>query len=405
MPKVKIGILREGKVPIDRRVPFTPLQAAELVRTFPEIKLLVQRSDIRCFSDQEYKSEGVEVVDSVNECDILFGVKEVPVHELIPGKTYFFFSHTIKKQPYNRSLLQSIVKDKIRLIDYEILTNDQGQRIVAFGRWAGIVGAYNGILTYGKKHHLFDLRRAHECHDLEDLKSEFQKAKLPPVKIVVTGGGRVSQGAMEVLKGMNIEQVTPDNFLHKEFSNPVFTQLNPEDYNRHKDQREFDLKDFFSSPENYLGQFSEYTKNADILIAAAYWDPRSPVLFTKNDMLDPEFKIDVIADITCDIEGSIPSTKKASTIDDPVYDYNPKRDQLEAAFSNEKNVSVMAVDNLPCELPRDASASFGKELTKNVIPHLLLGDKEGVIARATITENGMLTKKYAYLQDYLEGKS
>lgn len=404
MTKVKIGIIREGKTPVDHRVPLTPHQASLVKATFPHVDLVVQRSDIRCFSDKEYESKGIMTTDSVADCDILLGVKEVPINELIPGKTYFFFSHTIKKQPYNQPLLRAILDQKIRLIDYETLTDESGKRIIAFGRWAGIVGAYNGIWTYGKRYNLFDLRRASACHDLEDLKTEFAKVKLPAIKIVLTGGGRVAKGAMEVLMGMGIKKVTPAVFLTEQFACPVFTQLNSRDYHIRKEGGLFSRHEFYKQPGNYDGDFLKFAKASDILIAAAFWDPNSPVLFQREDILRNDFQIRIIADITCDIEGSIPSTKQPATIKEPVYDYNPSDNEVEAPFTDEGNITVMAVDNLPCELPRDASESFGNELANNILPELLGKDEHGIIMRATLTENGELTKRYSYLTDYAKGK-
>ncbi|MEP0368695.1 MAG: NAD(P)-dependent oxidoreductase [Cyclobacteriaceae bacterium] len=404
MAKVKIGLIKEGKIPIDRRVALTPAQAREAMERFPEVEIVAQSSDIRCFSDADYEVEGIKVVDSLDDCSIILGVKEVPIPTLMGDKTYFFFSHTIKKQPYNQTLLQEVLKKNIRLIDYETLTDEAGKRIIAFGRWAGIVGAYNGILTFGQRYNLFHLRPAHKCFDLEDLKTEYDKAKLPPVKIILTGGGRVAKGAMEVLVGMGVRKVTPKQFVEDTFDYPVFVQLNTRDYNKKKDGGEFSRKEFYQFPEHYESDFLKYTQDADILIASAYWDPRAPVLFEREDIIKDDFKLDVIADITCDIEGSIPSTKKPSTIEDPIYDYNPTDDEVEAPFTDEGNITVMAVDNLPCELPRDASDSFGNELMNNVLPELLGDDSKEIIKNATIADKGQLTEKYSYLQDYVDGK-
>lgn len=399
----KIGIIKEGKIPIDRRVPLTPQQAKQLKENY-DIEIVVQSSDIRCFTDDDYRNAGLSVVDSLDDCDIILGVKEVPIDKLIPNKTHFFFSHTIKKQDYNRHLLRAILEKNIKLIDWETLTNESGNRVIAFGRWAGIVGAYNGLWTFGKRYNLFNLRRAHECFDYEDLKTEFKKINLPNVKIALTGGGRVTKGAMEVLLGAGISQVTPHDYLTKRFDEPVFTQLNSRDYNKRKDGGEFHRNEFYNHPELYEGDFLKYTRVTDILIACAYWDPAAPVLFHREDIIKDDFDIRVIADITCDIEGSIPSTKKPSTIDDPIYDYNPSDDEIEQPLSDEGNITVMAVDNLPCELPRDASQSFGDQFLENVVEHLLGIDEKGVIKGATIAEAGALTEKYDYLQDYVDGK-
>ncbi len=399
----KIGIIKEGKIPIDKRVPITPVQAKHISDTF-KVEIKVQSSDIRCFSDQDYKDAGIEVVESVEDCDIILGVKEVQINDLIPKKTHFFFSHTIKKQDYNQKLIRAIIDKRIRLVDWETLTNGNGNRIIAFGRWAGIVGAYNGIWTYGKRYNLFNIRRAHECFDLEDLKTEFPKVKLPAVKIAITGGGRVAKGAIEVLDGIGIRRVTPHDFLVERFNEPTFTVLNSRDYNKHAQGKEFQRNEFHEHPENFEGDFLKFAKVTDLLIASAFWNPAAPVLFRREDVLEHHFGIRVIADITCDIEGSIPSTKKPSTIEDPIYDYNPEDNSVEEAVSDEGNITVMAIDNLPCELPRDASESFGDQLIENVLPHLLNGDEKDIIKNATITENGALTSRYKYLQDYVDGK-
>jgi len=401
---VTIGLLREGKIPVDRRVALPPEHAARVKQMFPNVKIVAQRSDIRCYEDFAYEKEGIRVVDKLDDCDVLIGVKEVPIADLIPGKTYFFFSHTIKKQPYNRKLLQEILVKNIRLIDYETLTDQTGKRIIAFGRWAGIVGAYNGIYTFGKRYNLFHLRRAHECFDLDDLRTEFAKVKLPPVKIILTGGGRVAKGAIEVLMGMGIRKVTPRQFVEENFDFPVFAQLNARNYNSRKDKSAFSRKQFYTAPQLFEGSFLPYARHADILIASAFWDPAAPVLFTREDIMRDDFKISVIADITCDINGSVPSTKQPSTIESPLYDYNPCDDQVENPLTDEGNITVMAVDNLPCELARDASASFGDTLVESVLPELIGGDRQGIIQRATITDGGQLTEKYSYLQDYVDGK-
>lgn len=400
---MKIGLIREGKIPTDKRVPFTPLQAEEIQLRFPDIKMLCQESDIRCFSDDEYRAHGIEVKKDVSECDILMGIKEVPIDLLLEGKTYFFFSHTIKKQAYNRKLLQAVLKKKIKLVDYEALTDRQGNRLVAFGRYAGIVGAYNGLWAYGKRFNLFSLRRAHECFDVNDLKLELRKVKLPAVKIILTGAGRVGKGSMETLDSAGIRKVNPNDFLNRSFSEPVYVQLSSADYHTHKDGRIFNREEFHKYPERYTSSFHEFTKVADILMAGAYWNPKAPVLFTREEMLSPEFRIQVIADITCDIDGSIPSTKHATTIADPLYDYDPATDSVQPVHSNEKFVTVMAVDNLPCELPRSASEEFGHDLINKVLPLLNNIDHDDIIKRATIAEDGKLTTSYEYLTDYVLG--
>ena len=404
MTKTTIGLIREGKIPIDRRVALTPAQAKTVMSRFPDVEVVAEKSDIRCYGDKEYEREGVRLVDSLKDCDIILGVKEVPLDDLIPEKTYFFFSHTIKKQPYNRQLLQEILKKNISLIDYETLTDQTGKRIIAFGRWAGIVGAYNGIWTFGQRYNLFDTRRACTCFDLDDLWSELKKINLPPIKIVLTGGGRVAKGAMEVLTKLGVRKVTSRQFLEEWYDFPVFVQLNARNYNRSKEGEDFSRNSFYETPQMYETDFIKYAAVADILIASAFWDPKAPVLFERKEILSDDFKITVIADITCDIEGSIPCTKRPSTIEAPIYDYNPCDDQIENPLSDEANITVMAVDNLPCELPRDASANFGNDLVEKVLPEILGNDSMGIIQRATIAKNGKLSGRFTYLQEYVDGK-
>ncbi len=401
---IQIGIIKEEKVPVDHRVPITPAQSAQIQRDFPKARIKVQSSSVRCYPDEDYRKEGIEIVPSVMDCDILMGVKEVPIPSLIADKTYLFFSHTIKKQIYNRNLLRAILEKNIRIIDYEALLNEHGHRIVAFGRWAGIVGAYNAIWTYGKRYNLFTIKRVHDCFDFEDLKTEYSKVRLPSIKIAVTGGGRVSKGVMEVLLAMNIKMVSPAAFIERVFDVPVFCQLNTRDYCKHKSGESFVRSSFYSSPEDYQGDFLKYAQVADVLIAGAYWDPRAPILFEREDVLKNNFKIRIIADITCDIQGSIPSTLRSCTIDEPIYDYNPSEDVVELPLTDEANITVMAVDNLPCELSRDASESFGDELINNVLPYLIGEDTLDRIANATVAERGRLSSKYDYLKDYVEGK-
>lgn len=402
MKSLRIGLIRESKVPIDRRVALAPNSAQHINQNFPNFEVVCQSSPHRSYSDQEYLDAGVEVVEDVSDCDILLGVKEVMIEELIPDKIYFFFSHTIKAQAYNRALLRAILQKNITLVDYECLTNSTGNRLLAFGRYAGIVGAYNTLWTFGQRYKLYDILRAYQCFDLKQLREELKKVLLPPINIAVTGGGRVAKGAMEILNDLNLKRVSPAEFLTEAYPKPVYTQLNNRDYNIHKDHSPFNRGDFFSHPENYQSSFLSFANRADMLIAGAYWDPQAPVLFTIDDILKPDFKIKVIGDITCDIEGSMPSTKKATTIKDPIYDYNPSQDKIEQPLTDEANITVMSIDNLPGELPRDASYDFGEDLIRNVLPHLIGSDESQIVSRATITKDGALTTNYRYLQRFVD---
>ncbi|MBM3177303.1 MAG: alanine dehydrogenase [Bacteroidetes bacterium] len=400
---IRIGLIREGKNPPDKRVPFTPDQVLEIHQLFPEVKVMVEKSPIRCFPDQEYADFGIDVTENISDCQILMGIKEVPVQQLIDDKTYLFFSHTIKKQPYNRKLLQAVLEKRIKLVDYEALKDTQGNRLVAFGRYAGIVGAYNGLWAYGKKHKLFSLRRAFECFDVNDLKLELRKVKLPPVKIILTGTGRVARGAMETLDTAGIRKISPQDYLNKTFQEPVYVQLGSGDYHFRKEGGVFNRAEFHAQPDRYGSRFADFARGTSLLIAGAFWNPKAPLLFSRDEMCAPDFTIDTIADVTCDINGSLPSTIRASSIAEPVYDYDPKTGKEVALHSSKPSVTVMAIDNLPCELPRSASEEFGRDLIDRILKPLLTGDQDGIIARGTIADQGRLTQAFSYLEDYVSG--
>lgn len=397
---IKIGLLKETKIPIDRRVPLSPQQCLVVLQKFPNVSLAIESSNIRCFTDDEYRNVGLTVSPSIHDCDIFLGVKEVNIDNLIPGKHYFFFSHTAKKQPHNRKLLRALLDKKITLTDYEYLVDDKGVRVVAFGRYAGLTGAYNALLAHGKRYQTFSLKPAHDCRDLEELKRELKKVALEPnTKIVLTGKGRVAGGAREILLETKIPEVAPTDFLTRAFSTPVFCQIDADEYTRHRDGQPFNFPHFFEHPQEYANAFLPFTKAADILIAGHFWHPQSPIFFTADDMTHSDFKIKIVADISCDIPGPIPCTLRASTIDEPLYGYDPKTKQEGDPYATE-NITVMAVDNLPCELPRDASLSFGEQLISHVLPHLFTKTSENMIKRATITKDGKLTNHFSYLTDF-----
>jgi len=401
--KVKVGLLRETKTPPDRRVPLTPAQVVELQEKYPFVDFYVQPSDIRCYSDDEYKYLRIPLREDLSHCDILMGVKEVDKRVFIKGKTYLFFAHVAKKQEHNLEMLREILKKKVRLIDYEYLTTDKGQRVVAFGRWAGIVGAYNALRARGIKTNRFKLKPAYQCRDLDEMWAGLRLIQLKPgLKILVTGEGRVASGAMETLANCsNLVKVSPEDFLAKEYDVPVVCQIGPQHYVKHTDGRPFDFNNFVYHPEDYLSDFHRFTKVTDVLIAAHYWDPKSPVFFTREDVEKPEFRISVIGDISCDVGGPIPTTLRASSIADPFYSYNKTRHCEEAPFSHPENITVMSIDNLPGELPRDASNDFGKQLMEHVLHDLFLDNDSAMIQRATITAGGSLEPQYRYLSDWV----
>jgi alanine dehydrogenase len=399
---MKIGIIREGKIPPDYRAPMSPEQVGRANDLF-DIELVVQSSPDRCFKDSDYIAENVEIVEDVSDCDVLLGVKEVPIDHLIPEKTYFFFSHTIKKQPHNAGLLAAVLKKNIRLIDYELLTDNNGNRLIAFGKFAGIVGAHNALLTYGSRTGLFSLKRMKDCEDYNEAKEIYKGLDLPNVKIVLTGMGRVGAGAAMVLKDMGIKQVEPDEYLSGKFDEPVFTQIDSDKYVERVDGMPYKQEDFYANPQSYKSKFGPYTKASDIMINGIYWDFRAPAFFNKEEMKSEEFRIQVVADITCDIapSSSIPSTLRASTIEEPVFGYHPDLETEVDAFRPDA-IDMMTIDNLPNELPRDASRAFGAQFIDKILPELLMPERSPMLARATIARNGELTEEYKYLKGYAE---
>lgn len=395
---MKIGVIREGKNPPDKRVPLTPEQCKQFNEKF-DAELVVQPSPIRAFKDEEYANLGVTLQEDLSDCDVIIGVKEVPIDMLIDNKQFFFFSHTIKKQPYNAKLMKSFLDKGITMTDYETLTYPNGARILGFGRYAGLVGAYNGILAWGKRTGDFDLKAAHATEGLKEMFEELKKVKFGNKKIAITGNGRVAKGAMEILDELKIKKVSPEDYLTQSYDEVVYTQLLSQDFYTSKEGKDWSSKDFYANPKEYKSTFLRYTSMTDLFISCHYWDHNADVLWTAEDMRSDDFNIKVVADITCDIKGSIPSTIQPSTIADPIYGYNPKTEDLGDAFA-EENITVMAVDNLPCEVPKDASEGFGTDMIDKVLPCLIESDPDTVIERASITVKGKLGEGYQYLSDY-----
>ena len=396
-----IGLIRERKNPPDTRVAFTPKQCVSIMQQYSDIRIVVESSPNRCYSDDEYTSVGVQVVDDVSACDILVGIKEVPIDSLIEGKTYFFFSHTKKMQPYNKPLMQALIRKKIRLIDYECLTHQDGQRVLGFGFFAGVVGAHNGILTYGKKHQLFELPKANEINNYAELLSFYEHLKLPNFKIAVTGSGKVTSGILEIMSHLDIQSIEPGDFISKDYDYPVYTHLKGGYLYQHKVTKKYNREDFHQHPEKYESLFQQYLPYTDILMNGIYWDRKIPRLFETEDVRNEDFRMSVIADITCDPDGSVPINVGASTIANPVYGIDRKTLQKVEPFQNNTEIiDVMAVDNLPNELPRDASKYFGAHFEKYILEPLLSGYHHDLIQRATICAEGRLTERYEYMKDY-----
>lgn len=400
---MKIGIIRETKSPTDKRVPLTPSQCRALLDRYTGLEITVQHSDFRCYSDREYDQEGITLAEDLSNCEVLLGVKEVALDSLIADKTYLFFSHTAKKQSYNRRLLQTIIRKGIRLIDYECLTGEDRVRVVAFGRWAGVVGAYNTLRAYGLRYNEYALRPASECKDLVELKWELGKVDLGQTRIAVTGGGRVAGGATEILDATGIRQVAPHTYLQQSFKSAIYTRLDPWHYARRTDGSSFDFSHFVSQPDMYENTFLPYASRTDIFIASHYWNPSAPLMLTRKDLCQSDIPITIIADISCDIRGPIQSTLRFSSIAEPFYGFDPETGLETNPFLSDV-ITVMAVDNLPGELPRDASTDFGGALMEYVIPELLGVKDSGMLDRASIAQDGALTGPFDYLQDYVDKK-
>jgi saccharopine dehydrogenase (NAD+, L-lysine forming) len=397
---IKIGLIREGKNPPDKRVPLSPKQCRKVLDTFPNIEIFVQPSPVRCFVDADYTAQGIELREDLSNCDILMGVKEVPVDMLIPEKKYFFFSHTIKKQAHNRKLMRVLLDKGITMVDYETITSANNGRLIGFGRYAGIVGTYNALRLYGVKYGHYDLKPAHLCFDRKELEIELKKVKLPAdYKIIVSGAGRVGGGCLEILNCIGLKKVGPQEFLTNHFTEAVFTQLHVRDYNLPPVGKSFVVEDFYHDPTEYRSAFMPFAKVGQMYIPCHFWDSRAPDILTALDLKNPELKINIIADISCDIKGPIASTLRPSTIFDPFYGYD-KFNEGETDFMLPNAIAVMAVDNLPCELPRDASKDFGETLIEKIFPLLTGNYPYHIIERATICKEGKLTANYAYLEDY-----
>ena len=396
---MKIGIIKEYKSPPDKRVVFSPEKCIETIKKFPEIEFFVEKSEIRCFSDSEYELLNIQTVSDLSHCDVLIGVKEVPVNKLINDKKYFFFSHTIKKQPYNKKLLQEILSRNIDLYDHETIVDKSNNRLIGFGYYAGVIGAYNGLRAYGLKTKSFVFPKAIDLKDRKEFNDILNTLSIPSIKILLSGKGRVGSGTKEVLDFLKIKEVSPNDFINNNYNEAVYSNIDVLDYN-FSHTIENTVSNFYKFPEKFVSTFSKFSSIADIYFAGHYHNPKAPKLITLNDMKKSNFNIDVIADISCDIDGPIACTIRASTINDPIYGFH-KSNSIECDFLNPDAIAVMAVDNLPCELPRDSSEMFGEMFLKHVIPSFFNDDKDDILKNPQMTSNGQLTPRFKYLSDYV----
>lgn len=399
---ITFAIIKERKTPPDRRVVFSPEKCQEVIKKFPDAKIIVEASDIRIFPDEAYRNAGFEVMEDVSSADVMLGVKEVPVASLIPNKKYFYFSHTIKKQPYNRQLLKAMLNKNIEMFDHETIVNKSNHRLIGFGYYAGLVGAYNGFRGLGLRDNLFELPKVETLPDFTAVKAELDKISIPNIKIILSGTGKVTKGAKEILDHLKIRKVSDAKYLSQDFDEPVYCLIGVEEYNKRKDGGEFKKREFYKDPSNYKSDFMKYAKVSDVFFTGHFYGNGAPYLFTREDAKRPDFKINLVADISCDVDGPVASTLRASTIANPFYGYDPQS-KTETNFDASGAIAVMAVDNLPCELPKDASEGFGEMFLDNVIPAFFNADKDGILKRAQMTTaDGKLTSRFAYLQEYVE---
>ena len=398
-----IGIIRESRND-ENRTPLVPEHIKKYKESNPNINFIIQPSNSRCFSDEEYELCGAKINENLNECSIIFGVKEIDPNILINNRTYLFFSHTFKinKQQKNiekhkKDLLLSILNKKITLIDYENIRGKNGTRCLGFGRFAGIVGCYNTLNLLLKVLGKQSLASAYKINDYERLVLNLKNLYFPKTKILVTGDGRVAKGVIELLNLTNIKAVSKKDFLEKKFDQPIFCNLETKDYVTNNSSTNFNLEHFIDNPQDYSSSALQYLKETDILISAHYWDPSSPKIFENEDLKVLQ-NLKIVGDITCDINGSVPTTIRSTTIEEP--NYWIERYTLKEIDENNDGIAVMAVDNLPSELPRDSSAEFSEGIIKEVLP-FLLNEDDGRILNGTITTDGSFLEKYNYLNNYI----
>ncbi|HIZ87227.1 MAG TPA: NAD(P)-dependent oxidoreductase [Candidatus Coprenecus pullistercoris] len=401
---MKIGIIRETKSPCDSRVLLTPVQVRMLMDEYPGVGFAVQSSKDRAFSDREYSCLGIDVREDVSDCDVLFGIKEVREDVLIPGKWYFFFGHVAKMQAYNRPLLMEMIRRGITFTDYEYLTDENGKRLCAFGWWAGLAGVYNTLRAYGLRYRLFELPHLSGNVTADNLKDRLRALVMPEVRVVVTGNGRVSKGAQYMLEESGFRRVAVEDYLSGlSVPGPCFCVAAVGDLVRNLDGTPFDRERFRRHPEDYASRFQEYSRVSDILLSCHYWEGGQPVYLDRMCMTDPERRLSVVGDVTCDIMGSMQCTLRPSTHAAPFYDFNPVTGGEEAPFSSPDNITVMAVDTLPNALPRETSGYFGDLFITRILPGVLGSSSpaaSAAVERGTILRCGKLTERYGYLCNF-----
>ena len=432
-----IGIRREDKNRWERRTPLTPAHIKELKESH-NIEVAVQPSDIRAFSGEDYEEAGASMDDALSSCQTIFAIKEIPIELLEEGKTYVFFAHVIKGQEHNMPLLKKMMELKCNLIDYERIVNDKGLRMIAFGKWAGLAGMTDTLAFFGKRltsqgiANPFDtLKPAHEYRDTEGLTADVSKVgesirenglprELVPMVVGLAGYGNVSGGCQEVLDHLPLEVIEPEqlaDFMEKgEFSDKKVYKVVFKEWHMVESistENEFELQDYYQHPEKYRGIFPKHLPHLTILMNCIYWNTMYPRLITKElakDMYggDQAPKLRAIGDISCDIDGAVEFTSKSTDIDNPTFVYDPIEDKLIDGVEG-RGFLVMAVDNLPCELPRESSKQFGDTLME-FVPAIAKADFSRPfnemelpppIRKAVILYHGKLRPDYEYLNKFL----
>ncbi|MGA1330673.1 MAG: NAD(P)-dependent oxidoreductase [Bacteroidia bacterium] len=415
MKTLQLGILRESKTPPDLRTPLVPEDCRILLNRFEGLRIVVQPSTLRCFTDEQYQEVGCQISENLEGSSLVLGVKEVSLSSLAPGMAYAFFSHTIKAQPYNRPMMQHMVRENITLFDYELMTDDNGRRTVAFGHWAGIVGAWHALRMRCLRNGDHHIPSAAQVGSYEGLQSWAKKLTLDPCLLVLCGSGRVGQGVLQMLHDAEIEAVEPSAILklpeqpwsslhHK----PAYVLLESKHMVQSLDGSPFDEAAFYQNPGTYRSALAPFLSRGDVLINSIYWDPRGPRHFEVSDIQQSSFRVSQIADISCDIQGSVPITTRATTIQDPYYGVS-RLDLSEIPPFLSYGVDLMAVDNLPCELPREASGEFSRALSQHfLLPFIASQQSEPQaelplnLSKARLLDQGTLHPSLSHLTTYAE---
>ena len=431
-----LGMRREDKNRWERRVPLVPKHVQELKKRHG-IETLIQPSKIRVFSEKEYRDVGARVQDDLSPCSVVFAVKEIPVEFFERGKTYVFFSHTIKGQEHNMPMLKEMMDLGCTLIDYERIVDKSGKRLVFFGRFAGLAGMVDTLWTFGQRlkwEHIDSpfngIKQTIHYKDLEDIKKHLAavgkniKTKglpksLTPLIVGFAGYGNVSTGAQEILDVLPVKEIKPEEIksIYKNPSNKVIYKVVFKEEHMAEPvprSKKFDLQDYYAHPENYRPTFEHYIPYLSILMNCIYWSAKYPRLITKEYLKKSfknkeNFRLKVIGDISVDIKGAIEFTEKTTSPDKPVFVYNPSTDTIKDGYGGD-GVVVMAVDNLPCELPRESSQSFSETLL-HFVPDVMKADFTAKdfdklalpfeIKNAVILYKGRLTPNYNYINKYL----